>query len=1254
MANNLKELMKLSEPELVALGIQHGFNFAGASKATMAKAIEQSAASGWMDVHKELMDESPDEEYDHSVGFHGDSSQLSDSAHIAQMLHSAGFTETFHNIMGSGSPEEVLAINKRLAEFGANVDDVWKHLPKHDELSPAIPFKYLASYMQSTLTDSQDIMPKLEGHHESNFMDEYSTNKGGIQASYEHLAHMYLDKSSYIHELAYEKDVRDVAARLASQLGPKFHEVAFAAGQNIHNSGSSNYKISYMDVLPQIGDPSVVGNSLHPREALNEAGLPLGSYGSAVGNRGAYSLTASLTGQPSNSELSKGMYSEIADTVRSLANVYKGSTGMNARPLPEQSDYERLMDPASRYMDMSDARSAFNNLDEEVRNTTSHALRVMEKNNWDAMEADSTIPNLKVPKVSKYLRQTKSQTPVSDYTPMGMWSMGVDTDNARREMHEQIMIANLDSAYSVGEEDTVPVTARSTVQYHDEIEQGTPEWHNFRNQYDITGSTAGAYLGNDQYTNPIKQIGEKIGLTSRPVTPRQQRNFERGHRLEAEARTRVAHEIGQDITQVGAITNSEYPGMMYSPDGLIGDDALWEHKAPNDFKSLSDTPNYMDQMQLGMLLSGRDRTLFTQTVGDESRSQWVERDPDWYSRNRNKLDSVLARAKVGRQYMEDHQDMDEKELIRNTRKAMTGEGIWGFRTSRNNNEYYTEGRGGMSRYSANAGTESDEFLAQRPSSNYEASAPTTPPAEDSNEANSKMALAVKAGVLGAQEDNEQKGKLANGLPARPEDQHPGMERQSADEFFDSMMRRTQYGAGYSGGGSGSGGGGGRGNGPDGREPDPMDALARGVAGGSVSSALGGVQSAMNMTPWGRVANVAIGAVQIGDELADTANESLGRAQEAGMVNPVAYASQTQGMEMLGLSESQAANVAATTHDAYNRMTVGDPSAATRMTVATRGLITLQDFWDTKGDTVALTRLIQERGRARGMSQAQIAGLMSMAGLSPLARTYQREEQMAGAEAVRDAGASTDTLDATDATARLQAERRRVSPTYAVQSQYFQSGSGVANTAADAIEEARAGVNTVSGMASSGLNSALAFIKNEESSGNMTAQSKTSSAFGSMQVLSGTRKDPGFDVIPARDNSPEEAERVGRDYYQAMLKRYNGDSDKAMAAYTDGPGTVDDAVKQYGTDWLSAMPQQAKTRVANWHREQQKLQTMSEGADGFTRNGVSYGQTPSSPTVIQVNIDAKVNSQQATASVAATGGQTTAKTVNVNQGANQRR
>jgi hypothetical protein len=71
------------------------------------------------------------------------------------------------------------------------------------------------------------------------------------------------------------------------------------------------------------------------------------------------------------------------------------------------------------------------------------------------------------------------------------------------------------------------------------------------------------------------------------------------------------------------------------------------------------------------------------------------------------------------------------------------------------------------------------------------------------------------------------------------------------------------------------------------------------------------------------------------------------------------------------------------------------------------------------------------------------------------------------------------------------------------------------------------------------------------------------AQGKAQVMPATQADPGFGVRPAQDDSLAEKDRVGRDYFAAMLKRYDGNEVLAAAAYNAGPGKVDEWLKANG-------------------------------------------------------------------------------------------
>lgn len=1259
MANSLKELMGLSQGELMAMGAQYGLTFhTGMRKSDMAKQLEASAASGWMDVNKSLMQGVTEghEESNEGLMYEGHD-LISDAAHVAQMISSAGFTETFHAAM-NGPSHHVEAVHTYMQQLGVSPDDVWMHMPKPNPNVPAGHFGQLNAYMRDTLSGHQDIMPEIAGHYSGNIMDEFATNKGGLQASYEYLAHMYVDKSQYNSHEEYKNDLQKVTSKLQSQMGSRFAEVAFSSAVGSH--------ASYTDSLPMLGDESVVKGVKHPRQPLNVSGLPYGSIGHGINPE--YSLSASLTGTPGYSELSKTIYKDVSETTKSLAKVYSGGAerGMNPRK-HETSERDMILDSASRYADVTDVRHGYANLKRDVGDEPRYsgaAIKAVLENANEYNEAETSSTFDPVDRIRNVLSDTSEPSVAQVASGFTAELSPAHFSNPAFERREAKRIADYDSAHAnfrdVADYGTGG-NSGSGPQFHSAFEQGTPEWHAFRNQYDITGSTVGSYLGHNRYVNPIKEMSDKLGFAGER---RQNADMARGHELEPIARQRVNQQFGFNIGEVGAITNPDYPRMMYSPDGLIGDDALWEHKAPRQFFDLNDHQDYQDQVQLGMLLSNRNRTLFSQTVGNETRSQWVERDPEWFERNQEKLMSTLGRMDAGRQFQMEHAHLAEDELKAGVRQTMTGEGIWGFQTTRTGNDLYTAGRRGMSQFSATAGTENDPFLnggrnsfeASRTESqfndyqpnftHYTPQYPANVEGSSSQPGTDMMAQSVKQGILAAQEENRQKRA---GQPSQDEDAdfddlgNPrGWSRRRIDEAF--------------GGGSG-GRGGGRGGGGD-NTPDWMKGgngyndLVRGLAGGSISSATGGIMSAMSRTPWGMAAAAAIGAVSIGNEVAENINDFIGNAEDAGLSNPNEYSAMNLGMQQLGLNESQANRLNQTTHSAYNTLLNGDPSGAVRIVQGTRGLLTIGDIRSAEGDPVRLAAIARQRGQERGWSQQRIAGAMEMAGLDGMARAVNRSDYAQdAATATVQAGRESSYAEGIAANDVLQANRADLNVSQNALQMAVSNGAPVMQGATNAIIDARSGASSVT----TGARNVYDWIAGEES-GNRDVDSNgnvitsPTGAQGRMQVLSSTNRDPGFGVRPAQDDSLEERARVGRDYYDAMVKRYDGDARKAMAAYTDGPGTVDAAVKEHGSDWLSAMPQQAKNRVAKYDDWISKGQSAQEGAGGFTRNGVSYGQAPIN---VNVQVDAKVNNQVAAAR-ATVNGQTATQTMNMDNGAMQRR
>lgn len=1237
---NQKDLMKLSVNELIALGSQSGLTFhAGMKKSHMVQQLSASAASGWLDTNAELMGGSFEDDSLITESL-GDSSMISDAAHIAQVLSSAGYTEAFHAAM-NGPTHHVEAVHAYMERLGVNTDDVWMHMPKPNPNLPQGSFNMLNAYMRDTLQGHQDIMPEIPGHYAGDIMAEYSTNRGNIADSYNYMAHMYVDREQYSNHEQYARDISRVAKRLEQELPAAFKEVGYTSASNVGNKSAPH--ISYMDALPQIGSPSIVSGIAHPRAPLNASGLPLGSYGSGINPE--YSLTASLTGGTGWSEPSKALYSSISEAVKSAAKVYSGSKGMmNTRH--EVSDRDMIMDSATRYTDLEEARSGYENLRSELADEPAYSassVRAILENTYDKMDAEP----VRIPKMKGASQRIEkdSQSTSTEFTAQ----LGEATNwNSARMRREEIAIANMDSAgfRDVADYGTKPA---SKIQYHDLV-QGTPEWHDMRNRHDITGSTVGVFLGNSAISRPWEGLIDKLGLARGAKSKNKwtEETFAKGHEAEEWARPRVAKEFGFDIKEVGAITNSDFPGMMYSPDGLIGDDALWEHKHPWRVGKISDIaagehPDYMDQIQFGMLLSGRSRTLFSQTVNGKTHSEWIEKDDGWYERNKTRLDSISGRLAAGRKWLEENPgEIDDKERIAEVRKVMTGDGLWKDVRQRSNRNY-----------DPNAGTSADPFvknsrLGKIPVEDsgyvpnfvmHEQNFPATTGNGDTG--NDSMALSVKKGILAAQEENRQKGISAD-ADFNGKADSMGWDR----ERFDAAN-----GGGYSGGGGGRGGNftsGGNYYDDYGRMGG---SLAAGIAGGSIGSATNGVMQALMATPAGRMAAVGIGAIQIGNEAAEYMNDFIGNSLDAGVINPNEYSSMSQGLEMLGLNSQQAARLNQTTHSAYNTMLNGDPSAAVNIVRGSRGLLTIGDIRATGGDPVALARIMQERGKERGWSQARIAGAAEMAGLNGMARAYDRTEyshEQAGS--VVEAGRNSDFAEGMAQSEMLQGSRARMLPSYNVPQSVLSNGASVFEAGSDALDGVRTGFNKTREFAGSVYD----FIAQEESGGreyNKDGSRVTSrtGARGIMQILPSTARDPGFGIRPS-DGTPEDDARVGREYYDAMYKRY-GDHEKAMAAYTDGPGTVDKAVDKNGLDWLTAVPMQAQNRVKAFREWAKSSQSLEEGATGFTRNGMSYGQTQ---TVVNVKIDAKVNNQTASATVAIPGGQTVTQQMNMNNGAQQRR
>lgn len=97
---------------------------------------------------------------------------------------------------------------------------------------------------------------------------------------------------------------------------------------------------------------------------------------------------------------------------------------------------------------------------------------------------------------------------------------------------------------------------------------------------------------------------------------------------------------------------------------------------------------------------------------------------------------------------------------------------------------------------------------------------------------------------------------------------------------------------------------------------------------------------------------------------------------------------------------------------------------------------------------------------------------------------------------------------------------------------------------------------------------------ESRKGNMK-KSSAAGAKGHFQFMPGTAKAYG---ISGREWDFDASSDAAARYFQWLLKHYNGDHNKALAAYNWGNGNLDQAIKRYGNDWMSHAPKETQGYV----------------------------------------------------------------------------
>lgn len=115
-----------------------------------------------------------------------------------------------------------------------------------------------------------------------------------------------------------------------------------------------------------------------------------------------------------------------------------------------------------------------------------------------------------------------------------------------------------------------------------------------------------------------------------------------------------------------------------------------------------------------------------------------------------------------------------------------------------------------------------------------------------------------------------------------------------------------------------------------------------------------------------------------------------------------------------------------------------------------------------------------------------------------------------------------------------------------------------------------------------------------------------------QVLPSTASNPGYGIAPARSDTPEEYNRVGGEYLDALVREYNGDTQKALAAYNIGPDNVNKAIAM-GGDWLTNLTAEGSGAILSPENRKQVI-----GYLGKVKKSMdSGGEYRPLPTAVEV-------------------------------------
>lgn len=165
-----------------------------------------------------------------------------------------------------------------------------------------------------------------------------------------------------------------------------------------------------------------------------------------------------------------------------------------------------------------------------------------------------------------------------------------------------------------------------TITYHNDLLQGSDEWHEARRGI-LTASEMKLILTpNLKLANNDKTRSHVHEIAAQRITGYTEPSYIgddmlRGWEDEITARELYSANI-QPIVETGFVTNDEWGFTIgYSPDGLIGDDGLWENKSRKQKYQIEtiatgEVPQeHVMQLQTGLLVTGRKLIVYNSYSG---------------------------------------------------------------------------------------------------------------------------------------------------------------------------------------------------------------------------------------------------------------------------------------------------------------------------------------------------------------------------------------------------------------------------------------------------------------------------------------------------------------------------------------------------------------------------------------------------------------------------------------------------------------